>query len=152
MTQSEELVELVRTLFSSQRLAVLATQDYGQPYTNLMAFAASGDLKHLIFATTRATRKYANLLADPRVSILVDNRANTPEDFSQAAAVTALGRAWELHGRERQEYLTSYLARHPYLEEFTAAPACALLRVTVEKYIVVTRFQEVKELYPGAWT
>ena len=141
------MLELVKDLFKSQRLAVLATQDHGQPYSNLMAFAASHDLKYLIFATTRATRKYANLLADPRVSVLVDNRANKPEDFSQAAAVTALGKAWELQGRERQEYLKIFLDKHPYLDEFTAAPTCALLKVTVEKYIVVTRFQEVKEVY-----
>jgi hypothetical protein len=115
-----------------------------------MAFAVTPDLKHLIFATTRATRKYANLLADPRVSVLVDNRANSPEDFAQASAVTALGKAWELQGRERQEFLQIFLAKHPYLEEFTASPTCALLKVRVNKYILVTRFQEVQELYFSA--
>ena len=141
------MLDIIGSLLASQSLAVLATQDHGQPYTSLMAFAATQDLKHLIFATTRATRKYTNLLADPRVSILVDSRANKPEDFSQAAAVTALGKAWELQGRERQDYLKIFLAKHPYLEEFASSPTCALLRVTVEKYILVTRFQEVREVY-----
>jgi nitroimidazol reductase NimA-like FMN-containing flavoprotein (pyridoxamine 5'-phosphate oxidase superfamily) len=150
MTNSAEMLDHIRTLFASQRLAVLATQERGQPYSNLMAFAATPDLKHLVFATTRATRKYANLLADPRVSVLVDNRANVPEDFSRAAAVTALGKAWELQGRERQEYLKIFLAKHPYLEEFTASPNCALLKVRVDKYILVTRFQEVREIYLSA--
>jgi nitroimidazol reductase NimA-like FMN-containing flavoprotein (pyridoxamine 5'-phosphate oxidase superfamily) len=150
MTNSAEMLDHIRTLFASQRLAVLATQERGQPYSNLMAFAATPDLKHLVFATTRATRKYANLLADPRVSVLVDNRANVPEDFSRAAAVTALGKAWELQGRERQEYLKIFLVKHPYLEEFTASPNCALLKVRVDKYILVTRFQEVREIYLSA--
>lgn len=150
MENSANMLERIKELFQSQRLAVLGTQDHGQPYNNLMAFAATPDLKHLIFATTRATRKYANLLADPRVSVLVDNRANEPADFTQAAAVTALGKAWELQGRERQQHLEIFLAKHPYLDEFTASPNCALLRVTVEKYIMVTRFQEVKELYLSA--
>jgi hypothetical protein len=82
--------------------------------------------------------------------VLVDNRANVPEDFSRAAAVTALGKAWELQGRERQEYLKIFLVKHPYLEEFTASPNCALLKVRVDKYILVTRFQEVREIYLSA--
>ncbi|MDI6853817.1 MAG: pyridoxamine 5'-phosphate oxidase family protein [Deltaproteobacteria bacterium] len=148
MTDSKESLDLVKSLLASQSLAVLATQDHGQPYTSLMAFAATDDLKYLILATTRPTRKFANLLAEPRVALLVDNRANEPADFSKAAAVTALGKTWELQGRDRQDYLKIYLAKHPYLEEFASSPDCALLRVAVEKYILVTRFQEVREVYP----
>ncbi len=147
MEDRERLLDLIRALLQSQPLAVLATQSRGQPYTNLMAFAATDDLKQVVFATNRATRKFANLLADPRVALLVDNRANSPADFTEAAAVTLLGRAWELHGQERQRFLELYLAKHPYLKEFVAQPACALLQVTVENCILVTRFQEVKEVY-----
>jgi hypothetical protein len=39
-----------------------------------------------------------------------------------------------------------YLGKHPYLEGFVTSPTCALLRIKVEKYIVVTRFQEVREI------
>lgn len=147
MADQERLQDMIRSLLQTQPLAVLATQSQGQPYTNLMAFAATHDLKQVVFATNRATRKFANLLADPRVALLVDNRANNPADFTDAAAVTLLGRAWELQGRERQPYLELYLAKHPYLQEFVAAPACALLQVTVEKCILVTRFQEVHQIY-----
>jgi heme iron utilization protein len=146
MQDSSETLALIRDLLESQRLAVLSTQDHGQPYSNLMAIAATDDLRHLVFATTRATRKYANLMADSRVAVLVDNRQNDPADFVVAAAFTALGKAWEVQGAERQQFLKVYLARHPYLEEFAASPTCALLRVRVNKYIVVTRFQEVREI------
>ena len=146
MQDTPEMLDLIRNLLESQRLAVLSTQDHGQPYCNLIAIAATDDLKYLLFATTRATRKYANLMADARVAVLVDNRRNDPSDFAAAAALTALGKAWEVHGMERQQFLEVYLRKHPYLEEFAAAPTCALLRVKVEKYLVVTRFQEVQEI------
>jgi nitroimidazol reductase NimA-like FMN-containing flavoprotein (pyridoxamine 5'-phosphate oxidase superfamily) len=146
MQDNPEMLDLIRNLLESQRLAVLSTQNHGQPYSNLIAIAATEDLRHLLFATTRATRKYANLMADSRVAVLVDNRRNDPSDFAGAAALTALGKAWELHGVERQHFLEIYLRKHPYLEEFAAAPTCALLRVKVEKYLVVTRFQEVREV------
>jgi heme iron utilization protein len=146
MQDAPEMLDLIRNLLESQKLAVLSTQNHGQPYCNLIAIAATEDLKYLLFATTRATRKYANLMADSRVAVLVDNRQNDLADFVAAAALTALGKAWELQGAERQHFLEIYLKKHPNLEEFAAAPACALLRVKVEKYIVVTRFQEVREV------
>jgi len=146
MQDTPETLVLIRNLLESQKLAVLSTQDHGQPYCNLMAIAATDDLKHLLFATTRATRKYANLMADSRVAVLVDNRQNDVADFAEAAALTALGKAWEVQGVERQQFLKVYLEKHPYLEEFAAGPTCALLRVRVDRYIVVTRFQEVREI------
>jgi nitroimidazol reductase NimA-like FMN-containing flavoprotein (pyridoxamine 5'-phosphate oxidase superfamily) len=146
MPDNQETVARIRDLLESQPLGVLSTQNHGQPYCNLVALAATPDLHYLLFATTRATRKYANLMADSRVAVLVDNRRNDPADFTEAAALTALGRAWEVHGEERQQYLTVYLAKHPSLADFAGAPACALLRIRVEKYIVVTRFQEVREV------
>jgi nitroimidazol reductase NimA-like FMN-containing flavoprotein (pyridoxamine 5'-phosphate oxidase superfamily) len=146
MQDTPATLDLIRDLLDSQRLAVLSTQDHGQPYSNIVAIAATADLRYLLFATTRATRKYANLMADSRVAVLVDNRRNDPADFAEAAALTALGQAWELQGTERQQLLEVYLNKHPYLEKFVAAPTCALLRIKVDKYIVVTRFQEVREI------
>jgi heme iron utilization protein len=149
MDEIAEVWAIVRELLESQRLAVLSTQSQVQPYSNLVAFAATPDLKYLIFATTRDTRKYANLLNHAQVSILIDNRTNETADFAEAAAVTVLGRASEVHGDERRQHLKIYLNRHPYLEDFVTSPNCALFTVKVERYIMVTRFQDVREIVPG---
>ena len=149
MTDIAEVWATIRALLESQRLAVLSTQDHIQPYSNLVAFAATPDLKYLLFATTRATRKYANLLANCQVSILIDNRANEAADFAEAAAVTVLGQAEEMQGTELSQLLPLYLGRHPYLQDFVTSPTCALFRVSVERYILVTRFQDVREIIPG---
>lgn len=95
MSESSQLEGQVRDLFESQRLAVLSTHRGGQPYANLMAFVATEGLKHLVFATTRSTHKYANLEADTGVAVLVDSRSNREADFHSAIAVTATGRAQE---------------------------------------------------------
>lgn len=147
LSEESELELLIREIFESQKLAVLATQNEGQPYANLIAFAASDDLKSLYFATARATRKYANIEADARVTVLIDNRSNQDSDFSQAAAVTATGTAQEVMASKRDEILTIYLAKHPMLEEFVRSPSCALLKVQVETYYLVRRFQNVMELH-----
>ena len=141
------LKAFLKELFSSQRLAVLATQDKRQPYGNLVAFMATEDLKHLLFATTRATRKYTNISRNPRIAMVVDNRSNQEADFHQAAAVTATGLVKEVEDSERERFQRLYLSKHPYLKEFVSAPTCALLKVEVETYYVVNRFQNVMELH-----
>ncbi|MFA5205835.1 MAG: pyridoxamine 5'-phosphate oxidase family protein [Lentisphaeria bacterium] len=146
MTESETLQEHLRQLFRTQQLGVLASQNAGQPHASLVAFAAAADLQRLVFATPRATRKYANLKADPRVALLVDNRANRDADLHKAMAVTAYGRVLELSGAERDTHLELYLGKHPHLLEFVTAPSCALMAIVVQTYSVVDRFQRVTEL------
>jgi len=149
MIDAAEMRKIVQNLLNSQRLAGLSTVMSGSPYSNLIAFAATDDLKDIFFATTRATRKFANLTAEPRVSLLMDNRSNQETDFGEASAVTVLGTAEEVLGPDRERFLQLYRKKHPYLEEFITAPTCALIRVKVEKYIMVTQFQEVREIYPA---
>lgn len=113
-----------------------------------MAFAATGDLQYLLVATYRATRKYRNIDADPRVALLVDNRSNQPPNIGQSIAVTALGRAKEVAATEKNHYLEIYLAKHPHLEKFVASPKCALIKIKVERYFMVSNFQEITEVVP----
>jgi nitroimidazol reductase NimA-like FMN-containing flavoprotein (pyridoxamine 5'-phosphate oxidase superfamily) len=149
MQDIQQLKETIKALFDSQRLAVLATQGDVRPYGSLVAFAATEDMKNLLFATTRATRKYANLLKNRGVALVMDTRTNQTADFADAAAVTALGDVEEIADHEEQELANIYLDKHPYLREFIASPTTALLRVNVKTYIMVSRFQNVQELHVG---
>jgi nitroimidazol reductase NimA-like FMN-containing flavoprotein (pyridoxamine 5'-phosphate oxidase superfamily) len=145
MKEKEQIRKILIQLFSSQKLGVLGTHQAGQPYGSLVAFAAVPGLKSLVFATTRATRKFANLQADSRVSMVLDNRSNRVADFRKAVAVTALGRAKEVKGRARKKIAKMFLAKHPHLKEFVDSPTCALVKIRVEVYYVVWRFQNVFE-------
>jgi len=93
MKKEFDTMQQLKTLLARQRLAVLATHWSGQPYSSLVSFAATADLKDILFATTRATRKYPNLSADARVALLIDNRSNKESDIQKAVAVTATGNA-----------------------------------------------------------
>lgn len=146
MNDTHSFRECLKGLFDQQHLGVLATYGDGYPYTSLVAFAATDDLDRLLFATTRATRKFANLSANPRVSMMIDNRSNRVEDFADAVAVTAMGEVFELMGQSLKEHKSLFLARHPHLSEFVAAPTCALLSIAVERYLMVSRFQNVNVL------
>ncbi|MBN1570893.1 MAG: pyridoxamine 5'-phosphate oxidase family protein [Acidobacteria bacterium] len=134
-------------LFRAQPLAVLSTQQEGQPYASLVAFASSDDLTRLYFATIRSTRKFANIMKDSRVAMLIDNRSNNPADFQQATTVTATGRTVEVAPGERSGVLELYLAKHPDLKNFVNSPTCVLCEVGVGVYFVCSNFQNVVEVH-----
>lgn len=140
--------ELLRSLFTSQRLAVLATQSAGQPYSNLVAFAATDDLKQLVFVTGRHSQKYANLKENNKVALLVDSRRNQVTDFERAVAVTAIGAAEESRGEERDFLTRVYVAKHPRLAEFMQRPDSAVVKVTARDYIVAG-FDKTESLRVG---
>jgi heme iron utilization protein len=148
LSEKTDLRDLLKGLFSSQSLAVLATQNGGEPYACLVAFAPTDDLKHLIFATARGTRKYDNLIRNPLASVVIDNRTNREEDFRRAIAVTAMGAVEEVKEPDRSHFLEFYLAKHPHLNQFVTSPTSALLRIDVKVYYIVSQFQNVMKFHP----
>lgn len=145
MDSLADIKSKIKALFNSQRFAVLATDEQGQPYVSLMAFAATDNIEQLVIVTERETRKYNNMKSNPRVAILIDNRTNEELDTEEAVVVAAMGEAEEVDGEERSDLLELYVARHPYLEGFARSLSCAIVRVRVKSYKVVERFQEVRE-------
>jgi heme iron utilization protein len=141
----EQTTETIKALFDAQPFAVLATHDGERPYVSLMAFAATDDLKYIILATERNTRKYANLVSNPRAALLVDNRSNRVSDTREAIAITALG---EVRESDKEQYLSIFLRKHPHLEAFVEPPSCVLVEMKVSRYVVVEGLQDVTELCP----
>ena len=141
-----QLKKLLKELFRSQLFAALATQQLTHPYNNLIAYAATDDLKSILFATRRQTNKYANLLSNNSVSVLIDSRTNRDSDFRNAVAVTATGTAEEVKADQNDGLLQLYLVKHHNMEKFVHSPDSALFRVRVKRYYIVRNFQEVMEL------
>jgi general stress protein 26 len=146
-SHQKEYWDALTRLMASQSLAVLATHNQGQPYTSLVAFAGSEDLKSLYLVTGQATRKYVNLNNDPRASMMIDSRSNQPSDIADAMAVTASGSVDIVGGIELKELQDIYLQKHPHLAEFVKSPSTRLIRLNVKCYYVVNRFQNVVELH-----
>ena len=145
MKVPDSIQALLPRLLEAQKYAVLATDNHGQPYTSLMAFSVTEDLQSFILMTERGRLKYENLMANPRVAIMIDNRENLGSDLQEAVAVTAQGLAEEIAGDAHDEWRAFCLARHPALQAFADSPGCALIRIKVTSYVIVRCFQEVIE-------
>lgn len=138
-----ELLKKIRNLFKSQMFGVIATDMQGIPYTSLVAYCSTDDLKYLIFATSKKTRKFQNLMNNSNISILIDNRENNPSDFSKAITVTALGNAEEIQKNE-DNFKNLFIKKHPDLTDFINSSDCTLFRIKVDKYQFVSNFQSVE--------
>ncbi len=145
MGYKENLINNIKSLLNTQNLGVLATQGKVYPYCTLISYCPISDLKTILFATMRESRKYRNLIESSSVSLLIDSRMNQINDFKDAEALTVLGIANEIDGHDYENNLQTFLKRHPYLEEFVTSPNCALIKITVKKYILVNNFQNVLE-------
>jgi nitroimidazol reductase NimA-like FMN-containing flavoprotein (pyridoxamine 5'-phosphate oxidase superfamily) len=141
-----QLKKLLKELFRAQLFASLATLQSGRPYNNLIAYTVTDDLKSILFVTKRETRKYANLISNNSVSVLIDSRSNQDSDFRNAVAVTAVGAAEEVKDSQKETLLQLYLVKHHRLAKFAHSPQSALFKIRVKKYFIVRNFQEVMEL------
>jgi len=148
-----EVRERIRDLVDGQPYAVLCVQGEGQPYGALVAFAFTPDLRHAVFTTPTATRKYSMLSRNHRVALLVDNRPDRVGAFMDTEAVTVTGKAREVEdGDEFRRWAELLLARHPYLNDFVHADSSALFRIDTARFLHVMRFQEVSQWVPDPGT
>ena len=136
MPDDSENTELVRKILASQYLAVLASAKNNRPYTSLVAFASTEDLKSIFFVTGRYTRKYLNIEANENVSLLIDSRSSYPSDLSVAIALTVIGKVEEVEETGRAGYVAIYLLKHPGLEHFVNSSDSAFMKVIVSDYII----------------
>jgi nitroimidazol reductase NimA-like FMN-containing flavoprotein (pyridoxamine 5'-phosphate oxidase superfamily) len=135
----------LRTLLNGQAVGVLATHRGGQPYTSIMAFAASQDLARIYFTTGTATRKAGNLEADPRAAFLIDNRSNDWQDLHECLAVTALGSV--IRGEDSSKGRELLLNRHPAMDTYLRSPSFQIYCLQVRCFLIVDSFQHVVELH-----
>ena len=134
----------LKALNKTQHFGVLATSDRGKPYTSLISFAMTPDLKRLIFATPKDTSKYKNIMNTKEVAILIDNRSSTRKNLMATEAVTIVGTARPVRrGRIRDELSGIYLKKHPDLEEFIESDTTALIAVEAIQCIHVGKFQTI---------
>jgi general stress protein 26 len=143
MQDTTTLNTQIRKLLNSQKFSVISTQEQDHPYLNLVAFAETGNLKTILFATSRGTRKYGNIQSRSGVALLVENSSNNEADIHEAIAVTIIGVACEVSPSDREALDRVYLEKQPHMKDFLFSPSTALIGVDVESYILVNSFQNV---------
>ena len=146
--QADDLKREVSTILDQQIQCVLATLQGDQPCQHMMAFAHAEDLSCIYLATYLDTRKYRNMISNPRVSLLWDNRSGSAADHVDGLSLIALGRAELLAGSEHAEVLELISKRNPALQGLLQDDSCKLFKVLIEDYQWTKGYQHVLHYVP----
>ncbi len=131
--------DAIRALIQGQHSCVLATSQDNRPHTSLMGFAPSEDCTTFFMATYRNTNKFANLQANPYVSLFLDDRGTHPEHGRrETMALTIHGLAEILEIPEQCRTVADRLRqRLPHLRDFLDGPDIAFIAVQAADFLLL---------------
>ncbi len=140
------MVEKIKSLIRGKGTCVLATATDGEPHSSLMSYVADDDGTIIYMISLKGTRKYENLLENPRVSLLFDTRdESVARDRRNVRAVTARGIFQPIaDGATKRDVLAKLLARHPQLRELADRPESEIFQV---KMVSFELLEGVSEAY-----
>jgi nitroimidazol reductase NimA-like FMN-containing flavoprotein (pyridoxamine 5'-phosphate oxidase superfamily) len=140
------ILKRIEKIIESQKIAVLGTSQKNEPYSCLVAFVLTENLKEIIFATKRKRLKYQNMVANPRVTLLIDDRDRGESDLEKTTSIAVIGSAEDTANVTREKCVSLLLKRHPELTNFVKTPDCALIRVKIDKIYIVSEFESVVKI------
>ena len=132
---------------ASEEVGSFSYSDRWSATCKLDGLYAIKGIKHLVFATYLATRKYESLRKDGRAALLIGSGIEPFEQQRAGLIVTAHGQITDVPDDEHQLALAAHIERHPEFEDFFTSPDCALLSMEVSAYQLVTSSDEVRWCY-----
>src|SRR6201997_470867 len=138
---------LAKSLLRRSRQGALATlmAQTGDPYCSLVNVASAPDGAPILLISRLALHT-KNLLADPRVSLMLDERA--PGDPLEGARIMLSGRAEEADGADRDVLRRRYLNAHPSAETFVDFKDFSFFRIHPTGTHLVAGFGRIVDLAP----
>jgi putative heme iron utilization protein len=139
--------DIARSLLRKSRQGALATlmPVSGDPYCSLVNVASAHDASPILLISKLAVHT-KNILADPRVSLMLDERG--ADDPLEGARVMVGGVAEE--ARDDKDVLwRRYLAAHPSAEMFAGLGDFAFFRILVKGVHLVAGFGRIVDLKPA---
>ena len=138
---------LTRSLLRRRRQGALATlmAEGGGPYCSLVNVASDVDGAPILLISRLAVHT-RNILADPRVSLMLDERA--AGDPLEGARIMVAGEAQEVMGDALPGLRRRYLNAHPDAEGFVDFPDFGFFRVRIDGVHLVAGFGRIVDLAP----
>lgn len=112
-------MEEMMKVLEAQDMCVLATVSGELPHCSLMAYVTDETCRKVYMITHRNTKKYANLLANPAVCLLIDTRLSAKRSFRENVQALTINGTFELvKEEETAELRNRFIETHPHLREF----------------------------------
>jgi heme iron utilization protein len=141
---------LARSLLRRSRQGALATlmAGSGDPYCSLVNVASHADASPILLISRLALHT-RNILADSRVSLMLDERA--AGDPLEGARIMLAGRAEEAAGEAAGMLRRRYLNAHPSAEAFVDFKDFSFFRIVPSAAHLVAGFGRIIDLAPAQY-
>ncbi len=138
---------LARSLLRRSRQGALATlmAESGDPYCSLVNVASHPDGSPILLISRLAVHT-KNILGDPRVSLMLDERAEG--DPLEGARIMLSGRAEEAKGSDLEVVRSRYLRAHPSAEAFVSFTDFLFVLIRPSGTHLVAGFGRIVDLKP----
>jgi putative heme iron utilization protein len=139
--------KLARSLLRRRREGALATlmTGSGDPYCSLVNVASHFDGSPILLVSQLAVHT-KNMLADPRVSLMLDERA--AGDPLEGARIMLLGRAEQVGSSDLEAVRRRYLNAHPSAQTFVDFKDFSFVRIRPSTIHLVAGFGRIVDLKP----
>ena len=146
-TADFDAARLARSLLRRSRQGALATlmAGSGDPYCSLVNVASHADGSPILLISRLALHT-RNILADPRVSLMLDERAEG--DPLEGSRIMLAGRAEEAGGDDVAILRRRYLNAHPSAEAFVDFKDFSFFRIRPAAAHLVAGFGRIVDLKP----
>jgi putative heme iron utilization protein len=147
ITPDFDPAKLARSLLRRRREGALATlmAGSGDPYCSLVNVASDFDGAPILLISQLAVHT-KNILADPRVSLMLDERAEG--DPLEGARIMLLGRAEQVGASALKTVRRRYLNAHPSAETFVDFKDFSFFRIKAGGMHLVAGFGRIVDLRP----
>jgi heme iron utilization protein len=147
ITPDFDPAKVARSLLRRRREGALATlmAGSGDPYCSLVNVASDFDGAPILLVSQLAVHT-KNILADPRVSLMLDERAEG--DPLEGARIMLLGRAEEVGASALKTVRRRYLNAHPSAEAFVDFKDFSFFRIKAGGMHLVAGFGRIVDLRP----
>ena len=147
-TADSSAAGLARSLLRRSRQGALATlmPGSGDPYCSLVNVASHCDGSPILLISRLALHT-RNILGDPRVSLMLDERAEG--DPLEGARIMLAGRAEQAGNAEEEVLRRRYLNAHPSAEAFVNFKDFSFFKIRPARAHLVAGFGRIVDLEPG---
>jgi general stress protein 26 len=130
------MIQKMKEIFKGNDLCVLATVSEGKPHCSLMSYISDEEGHEIYLISHKQTKKYANLMENPTVSLLIDTRE---EEKGQRRiyikALTVSGEFQTINDPEKKDLTRcKFLKRHSHLTDFLNDPGAEIFSIKIKSF------------------
>jgi nitroimidazol reductase NimA-like FMN-containing flavoprotein (pyridoxamine 5'-phosphate oxidase superfamily) len=130
------MFEKMKDIVKANDLCVLATVSEGRPHCSLMFYISDEDGREIFLISHKATKKYANLMENPKVSLLIDTREEEEgQRRINIKALTVSGEFQTINDSVKKGLIQEkFLKRHPHLVDFLSDPGAEIFSIKTKSF------------------